>query len=288
MPKLLIIADRENQPQIALERGLALAEALNADVEVVAFCYEYLQDLPDETRQHAKHLLLENKQAWFKSLLEEYQTDGLTVTSQVVWNKSIYDWVNHYCEQQDVYAVIKTTSGTGTFMYTSTDWHLIRNCPAPVLQVSENKWKKSRPVLAAIDLSTQKPEKQALNIKLLELSQALAKVLNVQLHVVHVITLPTILKDFDIIDVDEQTRLKIKSLVPYVEELAERFDIEIKHFHLKEGAPHKVIPSVASKIKADLLTIGTVGRQGISGRVIGNTAEKVLEHVRTDVLTIKA
>jgi len=33
--------------------------------------------------------------------------------------------------------------------------------------------------------------------------------------------------------------------------------------------------------------IGTTGKTGLAARVIGNTAEKVLTHLRTDLLAIK-
>jgi universal stress protein E len=39
--------------------------------------------------------------------------------------------------------------------YTSTDWHLLRECPAPVLLAAEDKWHRTKPVLAALDLGTK-------------------------------------------------------------------------------------------------------------------------------------
>jgi universal stress protein E len=33
--------------------------------------------------------------------------------------------------------------------------------------------------------------------------------------------------------------------------------------------------------------MGTVGRKGVSARLLGNTAERVLRHIKNDVLAIK-
>jgi universal stress protein E len=33
--------------------------------------------------------------------------------------------------------------------------------------------------------------------------------------------------------------------------------------------------------------MGTVGRQGVKARILGNTAENVLRHLKTDVLALK-
>jgi len=44
---------------------------------------------------------------------------------------------------------------------------------------------------------------------------------------------------------------------------------------------------VVSKLKVDMVVMGTSGKTGLKARVIGNTAEKVLTHLRTDLLAIK-
>jgi nucleotide-binding universal stress UspA family protein len=47
------------------------------------------------------------------------------------------------------------------------------------------------------------------------------------------------------------------------------------------------VPESARESQADLVVMGTVGRTGISGLFIGNTAEAILEQVRCSVLAIK-
>jgi hypothetical protein len=51
--------------------------------------------------------------------------------------------------------------------------------------------------------------------------------------------------------------------------------------------PLKEIARTADRIHADLIAIGTVGRGGIKGLLLGNTAEKVLNACRCSVLTVK-
>ena len=285
--KLLIIVDREHKEQVALDRGLALAEALGAEVEIVAFCFEYLQDLPESLRVDAKRMLLDNKKYWFDEMLQDYPVGDRQVRAEVIWHKAIHEWICDRCEQGDIQGVIKTAHRSGTLTYTSTDWHLLRSCNAPVLLLAEHKWRKARPVLAAVDLGSQKPEKQALNHLVLAESMRMASALDTHVQVVHVITLPTFLKDLDIIDVDVHTAAKMEELQPTVAALSEQYGIPRERFHLRHGYTHKVIPSVANKVKADLLVMGTVGRQGLAGKVIGNTAERVLQHLRTDVMALK-
>ena len=58
-------------------------------------------------------------------------------------------------------------------------------------------------------------------------------------------------------------------------------------FHLRQGPASRVIPDMATQLKADLVVMGTLGRTGISGLIIGNTAEAILDQLTCSVLAIK-
>jgi nucleotide-binding universal stress UspA family protein len=53
------------------------------------------------------------------------------------------------------------------------------------------------------------------------------------------------------------------------------------------GAPEDVIPEFIVSHNIDLTVIGTVGRSGIAGLLIGNTAERILRKLPCSVLAVK-
>jgi nucleotide-binding universal stress UspA family protein len=57
--------------------------------------------------------------------------------------------------------------------------------------------------------------------------------------------------------------------------------------HLAPGNPGLLIPDIGREIGAELIVIGTVGRTGIAGLLIGNTAESIISEVECPVLAIK-
>ena len=59
------------------------------------------------------------------------------------------------------------------------------------------------------------------------------------------------------------------------------------HIHLRKGNAELLVPEVASETGADLIVMGTVGRTGISGYFIGNTAEAILGQIDCSVLAVK-
>jgi nucleotide-binding universal stress UspA family protein len=62
---------------------------------------------------------------------------------------------------------------------------------------------------------------------------------------------------------------------------------QIAQIDLLKGNPWEVIPQTTIRHSIDLLVMGTVCRTGISGVLLGNTAETVLDQVDCSLLTVK-
>jgi universal stress protein E len=118
-------------------------------------------------------------------------------------------------------------------------------------------------------------------------AQEIARANGSELHIAYAVVVPTLLRDMDLIDVDAHVLERRRKLKPVIEALCKAYGLDKTQVHLKTGPAAKVIPSIANKLKADLVVMGTVGRRGIKGKLIGNTAEQVLQHLRTDILAVK-
>ena len=92
----------------------------------------------------------------------------------------------------------------------------------------------------------------------------------------------------DLIDPASYVREQKVAMEPRLQQLAAAHDIPPKSIRCKRGPVSKVINSEAARVRAQLVVIGTLARQGVAARLIGNTAEDVLTHLHTDVLTLKS
>ena len=73
-----------------------------------------------------------------------------------------------------------------------------------------------------------------------------------------------------------------------VEELSNRYVSESgRSVHMVEGAPGVALPPLVERLDVDLVVMGTVGRTGLKGLIMGNTAETILRSVRCSVLAVK-
>lgn len=57
--------------------------------------------------------------------------------------------------------------------------------------------------------------------------------------------------------------------------------------HLAAGNAPKLLCDMARREEADLLVIGTSGRSGLWGNVLGSTADKVVDHAPCSVLVVR-
>jgi universal stress protein E len=171
--------------------------------------------------------------------------------------------------------------------YTSTDWHLLRECEAPVLLVSRQKWKKGSAIMATVDLEATARAKQSLNAEVITAARHYAEMLQVDLSVLCVIDVPTLLVDLDLIDAETYAKKRIKELQPALAALAKKTGLPVSKFKLKRGPVAKTIVSEAAESKAQLVVMGTVGRRGVRAQLLGNTVEEALQLLKTDTLTLK-
>ncbi len=288
MGKLLIIADK-GDTCVATSRGLQLAAKLGHSAEVVAFTYAPLGKLGTDKAAQSKmrQQVLDRRREQVQARIDRFAQPGQKIAFKVVWMKDIHSWIVKRATSVPFYAVVKTNHDSGSMTYTSTDWHLLRACPAPILITAENKWHRTKPVMAALDLDTTRKSKQKLNSTILGEAKAIAEALGVELKIISAIEVPTLLADLDLVDPLTYAKEHREKLLPHLKALAKAHDVPEKDFVTKRGPVDRVITSQAAKVRAQLVVMGTVARQGLKAKLIGNTAESVLHHLRTDVLAMK-
>jgi universal stress protein E len=288
MAKLLIIADMGRQCA-ATPRGLELAARLGLGVDVVAFTYAPLGGLNVTAAEKTtlRKRLLDEREKTVQARIDKYRREGQKVSLTTVWEKDLHRWVNKHCAGDGYVAVVKTGNRSESLVHTSLDWQLLRECPAPVLIVAEKRWHRARPVLATLDLGSSVATKRKLNRRVLETAKKLAGALGVELEIIAAIEVPVLLADLDLVDPAAYAREAQAAMQPRIAELAKALDIPVADFRCKRGPVERVIASQAAKVGAQIVVMGTVGRSGVKARLLGNTAEKVLRHLKTDVLAIK-
>jgi len=286
MKNILVIADPIDKDQLAFTKAISLARYTVAKIHVVLFCYEslYIIDEEEEGDKVKEMILDRTRQAWENYL--QYQQLDIVVTYELAWEKYIDHWTAKQCQAVDYDLIVKSGNRSETGWHTPTDWQLFRKLKVPVYSVSASNKNSEKVVLVALDFSSTKKSKEKLNEKLLEAAFLLSIQSNSNLYVCTCIKISDLLKDLVFVNLPHRTKLIQKRIEKNTEVLFEKYDIHADIFFIKEGEPWKVITDYAKKIKADCIVIGSIGRRGVTGKLIGNTAEKVIHWTKSDLLVV--
>ncbi len=121
-----------------------------------------------------------------------------------------------------------------------------------------------------------------------EQAHALAKAMGAKLSIVHVVEL---IYNYGIPpgagDIDKWQEELENSAKKRLRELGGKLDVPEERLLCPTGTPSKILPSIAQEIEADLIVVGTHGRHGITGLLVGNTAENIVHSCKIDVLTVR-
>jgi nucleotide-binding universal stress UspA family protein len=186
----------------------------------------------------------------------------------------------------------ETEGSRSRVAFGSTDLQLLRLSPCAVWITKPMRSARKPNVLVALDLVPSDREKTVLANRVLQSGKDLAGLLQAKLHALHVWSLygearlrrPTFAFSVpELLREEEQRRRRWLAEAMKANGLTAG-DVRI---HLRKGDAKRVIPAVARNQRIDLLVMGTVGRTGVPGLLIGNTADAVLYEVACAVLAIK-
>ncbi len=172
--------------------------------------------------------------------------------------------------------------------------HLLRKCPVPVWVMRSGR-SGTGSVLALVDPDPDDPVRDGLNDLIMELATSLSHRHGWELHLGHAWTLegeatlrssPYVGLPGEMVDVMVRDTEAIR--LGQLDVLAIRHVTEPERsIHMVAGAPGVVLPRLADRLDVDLVVMGTVGRTGLRGLIMGNTAETILRSVRCSVLAVK-
>lgn len=180
--------------------------------------------------------------------------------------------------------------------FKAMDMELLRKCPCPVwISRPISKHRNEMKVAVAIDPESMAPEAQDLSLRLLELSRTIADTCNGELSIISCWEYAfeeflrhnawTSMPDHEVrrtvMGAQNQHRSALEGVI-------QKSGIQGKmQVHHVRGRADAMIPKVIADTDIDVLVMGTLGRTGIPGFIIGNTAENVVQKLECSLLALK-
>jgi len=280
--RILAVIDPRDTVHHALDR--CKEQPPEADLDIMAAVFVEHDTAENFARNFAE------QSEWLREQVTPYIAEGYKITTEVVPFEKLYEAVIETAAKHQADFVVKPMRQHSLFetvVRTTTDWNLIRHCPYPLLLVSDQDTIRNKPVLAAVDVCSGDDSHDQLNAVVLDSARRLSSVLDSPTHAVNSWRAPTQMMAVGSIDTTPYP--SPENLRKEHEEALHNLtkELTIAKYHLGEGSPTYVINQVAGEITAGVIVLGTVARKGISGALIGNTAEGVLESAHCDVMVVK-
>lgn len=260
--KIFVIVDPTVEMQPAFERALQSAQMTGTRLHLYA-CLSG-NEAGDARDQAGREMA-----ARLEVKLKRCEEAGVDAVQELEWADDWSHQAVRAAARSSASMIFKNSfehSDVQRDMRPTSDFVLLRLSPCPVLLVKNIRDWEHRRVLAAINTKSTDNAHIKLNNLIISFAQNFAEAYGSDAHFV--------------------TAYHDSNNPPDEAELSAACGAPPELVHAVKGSAAPVISELADKIEADLIIIGTVGRSGIKGQVVGNTSEKILDHTGADVLVV--
>jgi universal stress protein E len=294
LDQILVILDPQEEEQPALSRAAYLAEATGASLHLFMCAYDRaigIASFLGGQKKAYEQTMVDGSQVLAERLAEPYRKKGLTITTEVLWDRHLVEAVVRLCEETEYDLVMKHArhQTRADAMFNHLDWNLMRYSPCPVMLVKTGQWDEVGQVLAAVDTAPESDLHVKLNKAVLAKASFLARVLDFELHLVSAYPPPPVYAPVSTaVKTQVNYRVKMRTMVEEnLAEMADEYGVVDDRIHAIEGPVDWAISSVSSELVAEFVVMGNVSRQGSAGLSIGTTAETTLDSLNTNVLVVR-
>ena len=298
---ILAIIEPDIFPDEVARRAAWLAIQYGYDLELL-LCDPVLTVLGDSfiVSNEAQELADNIKQAQIEiigGIAASVSSRDLNVEASVLHQGPISDAIIGKAMDSDPAFVVKGTSyhsPADRAMFTYTDWRLIRKLNCPVWLVKGGEWKDHPVIVGAVDPTHQHDPKATIDQKIVEAGKNLASMTEGKLLLLHtyqrlveigarvIKTIKPIKVSVE--EIDKKTRETHRR---QLDALAAANGLALDDVHQLPGRTHEILPSFVRSQGADIVIMGAIARTGLKRRIVGSTAEKVLDHLPCDILLVR-
>ncbi len=295
---ILVAVDTRFDQHPALQWAVRLAEHNDARLTIV----DVLPDLPWTAKlvlsdsENTHEALTEQKRRMLDTIAQPVRDQGVEVTTQVLTGKTSFA-IMHEVLRSGHDLVMRVTKGAHsgrTGVFGTTSMRLLRKCPCAVWLVRPDTPPSFERVLAAIDPAPEDVARDVLNHTIMDLGKSIAEFDKGELHVVHAWELfgEHLLKSrYKPGELEKAKRNAEAKIVGEADRFLSPYGLdhqaETVHLLPDELGPGHAIAELAIRERMDVVVMGTIARTGVTGALMGNTAEKVLDRIECSVLAVK-
>lgn len=296
--RILVIASARLQRTPALDRGIELALATGAHLDLVLFDYHLgiaaMSALQPAAMLFAKTRYLAAGDGWLVDAAAYAADRGLKVKTQLIWGEPILDHIVDHVLHESYDLVVKDVSPDPRVAHqrlSTLDRALARLCPASLLLVRKSLHKRPERIVAAVDPGRSDHNTVGLDERVVREALALGYQCDATVHLAHVLCgMPEGVAVgawySEELVAEAYEAMHNRQREDYLH-FAETHNVHADCRHLLSGDPASELVHFATNNQVDVVVLGAIYRKGFKRLLLGSTAERVLEDACCDVLVVK-
>lgn len=207
---------------------------------------------------------------------------GYQVESKIHWAYPRYEQISQEAENYNVDLVVQHVNGAAQedrHILSQDSWQLVRNCKRPILLIRDKAWPSHPVIMAAVDPMHRHHKPLQLDTKIMQAGLNTRDELHGELHVVHACSAAA--RTFS------STEKVIEQHKKALDDFMSAYDLESGYIHLSEDKPIDAIVKFNKELHVDIIVMGVVSKSRLAEALVGNTAEKVVDYMKADVMVIR-
>jgi universal stress protein E len=294
---ILVIVDPTSSDQPAVQKAGTMASKLHASVELFACDTKASIELRS-ARQWASRGAAPsiNLHDWLEGLAAPLRLKCIEVTTSAVQGDPLIKVILNWLKNSPADLVLKDThhhNFTKRTFLGNTDWHLVRECPVPLLLTKPAKWREPLVVAAAIDPRIPAGQENFLDQRILDCAVAVGRPMHATIIAAHsyypdIIAAACFCPQPNFSNVtaemlDAEKTLRENALGS----LLAPYQIAPQCVQVEMGIASSWLSEIAERHAVDIMVMGAISRSHLKQTLIGSTAERLLEYLPCDVLVVR-
>ena len=292
---ILVATDTRFDSHPIVDEAVEIASHNGASLKIVDVVPEFSWTvrLTMKDHEHMRELMSQEKQEKLEAMIAPIRDKGVDVQANVLHGKTSVEIIREVIREDHdlVLRVNKGRESRRQGFFGNTGMRLLRKCPCAVWLVEPTK-PQFQHVLGCVDTSSDDSLDAELNDNVFELAKSISHYHGGIFSITHAWSVLSELFLQRRMDQDEFAAM-MKANRDKVSKRLDRFlrrhdsSIDADNVHLVKGEASDVISAFILQNGVDLVVMGTVVRSGVSGMIMGNTAEKILDRMACSVLALK-
>jgi len=291
---ILALMEPSADEQPAFDAAMVFAKRFGSRLELLIGEFQDLHaayfDPMTATLQEFHDTVMAGHRAALERYVQAAAEQGVNALGEALWGTPFHEIVLARVAATRPDLVVKHSAYHNRVertLFTGSDWHLIRDCPVPLLLVKEPGRLAGARILACVDPLHAHDKPASLDHQLLRRGAILAGKLGGELHALNVCAIPApvgVVGDAYVAALamppDEDWVGRARESY---RQLMAAYDLPKERVHFRVGVASRDIVTAARELDAGIVLMGAVSRRRLERWFVGSTAESALDRLPCNV-----